>query len=306
MANNVFFPNNKNITIPNFPNVIDIELTNHCNFKCLMCPSGMLMHARPKGMMIDKVYYSLLEELVQYKTPIRFIRWGEPILHPKFLIYLKTAKQFGLLCHINTNGSLLQANIMEDLIENLDSIKFSFQGVDRKSYSETRNCDFFYELIEIIRLFHKLRGTRSTPFIHIGTSITYETNEQIEKFRKTVSPFVDKVSITRTVFEHISINNSELNRTEKKRFYWLKSLETVIKIHPECTDLFNVMAINYDGSVSACCRDYDNNMIVGNLNKSSIKSIWNSDAFNRYRDLIIKNKQDDLPICRYCYDNNDI
>ena len=304
MKNNLFFP--KNDSIASLPKVIDIELTNRCNFRCLMCPSGTLMSTRPKGMMSDKIYYYLLEQAVHYKIPIRFIRWGEPTLHPKFLIYLKAAKHSGLSCHINTNGSLLRPIIIEELIKNLDSIKFSFQGVDRNSFQEMRNRDFFDELIKIIILFHELRGKKTMPFINIGTSITNETNEQVNNFKNLVSPFVDSVIVTRTVLEHIDIDNPNLSHNEKKKIVWLKQFETVIKIHPKCTDINNVMAINYDGTVSACCRDYDNKLIVGDTNKDTIQQIWNGNEFNSYRNLINNNKQDSLPICRYCYDNKDI
>ena len=68
--------------LPIFPRCLDIELTNLCNFKCLMCPTGTGAHQRKKGLMSDAVFDKIIDEIKKYKTPLRFIRWGEPTLHP--------------------------------------------------------------------------------------------------------------------------------------------------------------------------------------------------------------------------------
>ena len=301
-----FFPSAKG-PMGVLPKVLNIELTNHCNFGCLMCASGSSLHERSKGWMSNDTYRTVLARNTEWKIPLRFIGWGEPMLHPNLFDYLSAAKDAGLSCHMNTNGSLLESEaVMEKLILHLDSIKFSFQGVDREGYWAMRNCDFFDELLETIAQFHTLKVGRNAPFVHIGTSITDETCDQIASFRSLASNFADQVTISRTVLEHTEIDNPELDARERALLTHLKQKETVTKEHPECTDLVNVMAVNYDGSVSACCRDFDRKMVVGNLHEDSIESIWSSKEFSRYRRTVENGRQDDLEICRFCYDNKDI
>jgi hypothetical protein len=41
---------------PIFPDRIYIESTNHCDLKCIMCPTGLGVIARPKGYMDMGLY----------------------------------------------------------------------------------------------------------------------------------------------------------------------------------------------------------------------------------------------------------
>ena len=199
--------------LPSFPRSIDIELTNSCNFKCLMCPTGNLSQTRKTGFMNDEVYYEILNNIREYKTPIRFIRWGEPTMHPKLIQYISAAKKEEILCHINTNGSYLNKdNIVELIDSGLDSIKFSFQGVDAKSYSEMRNIDYYDELIAIIKLFHETRGDNKKPYIHVSTTVTYEDANTIRQFKDELIKITDLVTVGRTVLEHIDINVTRLGK----------------------------------------------------------------------------------------------
>lgn len=289
--------------LPEFPRYIDIELTNYCNFRCLMCPTGTSSAKRKKGMMDDSTYYKIINEIKPYKTPLRFIRWGEPSLHPKFLDYIKLAKSIGSIVHINTNGSKMDEEMMDELLKiPLDSIKFSFQGIDRKTFKEMRNIDFYDSLIECIKGLYTKRGNRKYPYIHVSTTITYETEEQVKEFKENVSKFVDLVTVGRTVLEHVHPENAKLSKEEMETFKILRQKESVIKKHHECPEVFDKLSINWDGSVSACCADYDNMMIVGNLEKNSLREIWTSEKMMFYREMLANMKHDDLELCKMCYE----
>jgi len=199
--------------LPNFPRYIDVEFTNNCNFRCLMCHTGAYSSERKRGFMSDDVYLKLLDEIKEYKTPIRFIRCGVPTSHPKLIEYIVEAKKYGFMCHVNTNGSFMNDRMIQMLIDiPLDSIKFSFQGIDRKSFMEMRNIDIYNELLGIVRKFYVRRGEKEHPYIHIATTVTCETKEQIERFESTVKDFVDLVTVGRTVLEVQDINNVKLGK----------------------------------------------------------------------------------------------
>lgn len=121
-----------------YPIMVDVELTNMCNFSCSMCPVGEDRVNRPQGFMSDKTWQAILKELALCDTPVRFVRWGEPTLHPQLYEYITDAKRHGLLTHLTTNGRKLDVA----LAVRLDSIKFSvhtWEGVfdvARKLYQE--------------------------------------------------------------------------------------------------------------------------------------------------------------------------
>ncbi len=72
-------------------------------------------------------------------SAVRFIRWGEPTLHPKYLEIMRRIKEAGAMVHINANGSLFTKEAIEEMIDmGIDSIKISFQGADEGTYNEVR------------------------------------------------------------------------------------------------------------------------------------------------------------------------
>ena len=291
--------------LPAFPRMIDIEMTNTCNFRCLMCPTGNFSQKRAKGFMDDAVFYKILDEIRPHKTPLRFIRWGEPLTHPNILVYLRACRATGVLTHINTNGSKMTEEMMDALIEiPLDSLKFSFQGVDRKSYAEMRNIDFFDELGATIRRLHEKRGARAKPFIQVSTTITYESKELVQYFKTALAPFCDTLNVGRTVLEYVDMNAVRLRPEEFEELKRLKELESVIKVHPECPEVFDKLSVNWDGKITACCMDSDDKMILGNVQTQTLAEIWGSDILNGYRDLLADMRHDELPLCKSCYDTH--
>ncbi|WP_207717069.1 radical SAM/SPASM domain-containing protein [Clostridium beijerinckii] len=288
-----------------FPQIIDLELTNTCNFKCLFCPTGTKSIQREQGIMKDEIFYKIIDEVKAYNAAIRFIRWGEPLIHPKLLEYIKYIKRVSSsIVHINTNGSLLNDNMINEFISiPLDSIKFSFQGVDKKSYEEMRNIKFYDELLNKVRKLYSKRNNRDKPFIHVSTSITYETKEQVKKFKNELEDFTDLITIGRTIMDHVDIEKIKLSKSEKNSLLRLKEQESVVKIHPQiCPEVYNKLSINWDGTVTACCSDYDGKMIVGDVRTQSLREIWRSDKMNYYRKNLAQNKFNKFELCSKCYD----
>lgn len=289
--------------LPDFPRLFDIEATNSCNFRCLMCPTGNHSMKRKTGFMSDETYERIIAEIRLTRTPLRFIQWGEPLLHPRIVEFLKLAHENGILTHLNTNGSKLTDELIERLIgSGLDSIKFSFQGVDAKSYAEMRSTDFFEELMSWVKRFWEIRGDAARPYIHVSTTITYESPETVARFKSRVGEFVDYVSVGRTMLDQIDLNAVRLRPPEVDRLRWLKEQESVVKVHPECPEVFDKMSINWDGIVSACCADADEKMVVGSVMSSSLRDLWHSETMNRYRLLLADMRHDELDLCRNCWD----
>jgi MoaA/NifB/PqqE/SkfB family radical SAM enzyme len=289
--------------LPDFPRFMDIELTNTCNFRCLMCPTGTHSMKRTSGFMTDEIFYKILDEIQPYKTPLRFIRYGEPTLHQQLVEFIRAANEVGCMTHINTNGSKLDRGAIEELIEaGLTSIKFSFQGVDQKSFAEMRNTDFFTDLVDVIRLTYEVRGEKELPYIQVSTTITYESPEQVKAFRELMGDITDLVSVGRTVMDHLDIESVRLRPKEMEMIKRLMKEESVVKKHPECPEVYDKLSINFDGTVTACCGDSDNLMLVGDVTKSTIQEIWHSDTLNVYRDMLADMRHDELPLCKTCYD----
>lgn len=272
----------KSLDVPVFPRMLDVELTNHCNFKCVMCPTGQGIVKREKGHISTKTLLKVLDEAWLHDTPIRYIRWGEPLLYRHFENALIETKQRDLLCHINTNGSLLTKEVSDFLVHvGLDSLKVSFQGVNEVGYNAMRINGSYDSIIKNIKTLHRIRTAlkSSYPFIQIGTTIINETAMAIADFIASVDAFTDAVYIGKT-----------------------KDLQEKNAVHLacECPEVFDKLSVNWDGTVTACCGDYDNFMLVGNIHEQTLQQIWEGEQLAKYRQLLLNYRHSELHLCSRC------
>lgn len=287
------------------PDYLDVELTNHCNFRCCFCPTGTKAMQRMKGFMPDEVANAIAENVQKYHIQgVRFIRWGEPTMHPKYIEILKRVRDAGALIHINTNGSLLDESQMERLLDiHLDSIKFSFQGADEGTYNEMREGGDYQRLLRIVRKFCELRGQRDYPFIQISTTLTGETAEQVEHFKQDVGDYCDYYNIGYTLLNHLNVDDMKIDNAEKAKIHRLQEHEkNNHTFKPVCNEAFDKLSINWNGDVTLCCGDYDNFLVVGNIMDNDIREIFNSRAADTYRSVIADGQYGRIKCCSHCYE----
>lgn len=293
--------------LADFPLIIDIELANLCNFRCLMCPTGNHSQKRPQGLMPEEVFYRILDEIRGRRLGLRFIRWGEPLMHPKVIDFLSAAKRDGHLVHLNTNGSYLTEEMADRLLAvPIDSLKFSVQGVDRESYREMRNIDFFDELMEKAAMLHAKRGASPLPFLQISTTVTYETKEMQQEFLNRVSHICDATNIGATNFDWLDLDAVRLKPAEVELLKKLMGSDSVQRVHPECPEVFDKLSINWNGLVTACCMDSNDLMVVGDVTKQSLAEIWRSERLNEFRRLLADMRHDEMELCQHCWDTHNL
>ena len=290
------------VTLPRY---LDVELTNHCNFRCRFCPTGTKSMNRTRGYMPEAVADALVENVAKYRIPgVRFIRWGEPTLHPKFIEIIRRTKSTGALVHFNTNGSQLDENMIEALLDaGLDSIKFSFQGADEGTYNEMREGGDYERLLGIVRTMYELRGSRPSPYIQISTTLTAETAEQVESFKRDVGAYCDYYNIGFTKLNHLDVSAMNVSDEEKAKILALQENERVNHVYRSfCPEAFDKLSVNWNGDVTLCCQDYDNFMIVGNILDMDIEEIFTSHAANFYRNIIVRKQYGQIRCCAFCYE----
>lgn len=69
---------------------------------------------------------------------------------------------------------------------------------------------------------------------------------------------------------------------------------------PMCKWVFEKLYINFRGDVILCCSDFYNKFSYGNLIEQSLKDIWLSDLYKKYRVDHFMNKGRSLPLCEDC------
>lgn len=257
------------------PMIIDIELTNHCNLMCKMCDRNRM--TRLRGFMPESIYTKVVDECQKYKIPMRFIGWGEPFLHPKIIDYLEYAKPLPL--HITNNGQIITERNMRDLVRiGLDSIIFSFQGATKEGYEAMRGTDYDKLVSNILKLV-EIRGDKEKPFIHVSSTMTNESRDEVSAFVNYWQNHVDSVGFGKT------------NLHEPRQF----------TNYRPCSEVWHKLTVKWDGQVSACCGDYDNQLVVGNMKDYTLKEIWEGEELRAIRVLLSNNRFRNLTLCKDCF-----
>lgn len=110
------------------PNVMQIELTNRCNEKCVHCyiPSGNEVHD-----MTASLFHQILEECEQMGIQKLVISGGEPMLHDDFCCFLEKATERGFAISIFSNLTIINDKIVETLKKsNIRDVQVSVYSLD--------------------------------------------------------------------------------------------------------------------------------------------------------------------------------
>lgn len=116
-----------------------LSITNYCNFSCVYCSNEGQRKSNLSFIGID-FFEKLAEKIIEENIYIRKlnITGGEPLLHPQFFKIVKICTQISEAVTINTNGVLLNREIIKELKEiGINNIKF---GIDSFFSNLTKPC----------------------------------------------------------------------------------------------------------------------------------------------------------------------
>ncbi|MBN2421620.1 SPASM domain-containing protein [Candidatus Woesearchaeota archaeon] len=272
------------------PGYILIEPYNVCNARCTICPYKKM--TRKKQLMQMKLFKKIIDDCKNnnIKT-IDLTFYNEAFLDPLLFERIKYVKDNNLRIYLFSNGSVLNKQNIDRILEmEVDDISFSLDGAAKKTYEKIRKGLNYDTVKENILNLIKERDKRKLkkPRIELNYVITNENLAEIEKFKGQWKNLADNIR-----FSVVDTREQE-NKLPKK--YKVKKSK---KPWP-CTRIWEAMQVMSNGKVVMCCVDYDGEVIVGDLNKQTIKEIWDSDKFKRLRLLHLKNKADKIPLCRKC------
>jgi sulfatase maturation enzyme AslB (radical SAM superfamily) len=279
------------------PQMVYLELTNHCNLRCIMCTfhspvSPFLINGKPpreKGFMEKALAFNIVDELGSSGQPITLALHGagEPLLYKDLADVLARASYYpNLNTGFLTNAMLLTPEASEKLLENgLKWISFSIDGNDPKLFATYRKgSDFDKVFSNVMNFIQIAREKGSTVTTHVNMTVQEEMWQQVDGFVDFWLPLVDRVSISPC--RPMGSRRSHLVSPEAKRI--------------PCPMLFSMMVIYWDGSVGLCCEDWFNAGRMGDVKKEGVASVWQGKRFQWVRKMHQKGLYSRVPLCGDC------
>jgi MoaA/NifB/PqqE/SkfB family radical SAM enzyme len=251
---------------PRLPEIVQIESTNICNARCVFCPRDEMK--RRQGVMDADLYRKVVDDCVALGIRhVRLHNYGEPFVDRHLTDKVAYAKQRGIAeVGVISNGSLIDEQVARGVIEaGLDAINISVDASGRDVFERTRVGLKYDQVIANIERLVRIRGELGRTHPKLILSFVRQDNSEEER------AFIDH---WRTVADKIHI--TDLHN-------WAGTLNTESDVRYPCYRQWLTFTVLWDGRVSLCCADFDGRVVLGDVRASSIREIWEGDAYRRVR-----------------------
>jgi len=290
-----------------FPVSVSFEPTTSCNLRCPECPSGLRAFTRPTGMMENKLFRDMVDQLSKDLLYLIFYFQGEPYLNPDFLDMVKYAAQKKIYTATSTNAHYLSDNNAKRTVESgLDRLIISIDGTTQEVYEQYRIGGKLEKVLEgarnIIKWKKELKS--KTPFVFFQFLVVKPNEHQVEDIKRLAKETgVDEVRFkTAQVYDYKNDPNQLIPVNKKySRYKKNKNGEYEIKndLNNHCWRLWHAPVITWDGLVVPCCFDKDAQHRLGDLKGKPFKEIWNNSEYVRFRSQILQGRRN-IDICANC------
>ena len=288
------------------PVIYNIETTNACNMRCKMCPRTTRM-TRPITTLDMRTFEKIIEQIDPFSKS-KWQNWenfvernygvkkndmsenhfflyiiprvlvmhgyGDPLLDRLMPERIRLLSDRGIPSYFSCNPANIDINATTKMFENgLNYIKFSIESVDDLRHKEIRGnasnfTDSYRKITQLIDI-KKQNDFKTTIVI---TMLNLNTPWQKEEFRKLQETFreLDCYVYLKSQDQQWYLDNKQ----ETQSLHWIEF----------CQFPWSSMTIKSNGEAAMCVEDFNNEIILGDTKKESLRDIWNGEKYKKFRE----------------------
>ena len=243
-----------------------LELSNACNHKCLFCAHQKMK--RKVGRMNPEMAESVLRQAYELGTrEVGLYATGEPFIVPELAQYVKMAKDIGYTyVYLTSNGALATPERIREVVDaGIDSIKFSINAPERKMYEFIHGRDDFDTVFEHLVYLNQYRKESGRNYkIYITGILTRYTEHMRDDYFKIFDGLADQI-----VFKDVYNQGGYMPEID----YLLRCTHDT-EVMRRCNLPFDALCVTCEGYLSVENADFENMLIVADLNKVSLIEGW--------------------------------
>jgi len=249
---------------------VHIEISNICNVQCSFCP----IVSKPKTILSLEKFEYILKEVAPIADDVCLHLLGEPLAHPNFEDIVHICDLYGVSIQLTTNGLLIER--YSDLLlksTSLRQINFSLQ-VFKDNFPDKDPIPYLQKVFSFTQ-----NAFMHNPDLYINYRLWDTGTIDNEDYLSMIENEFD-VSLKRAVDTSGIKSKKVLNRLYMhfdSRFDWPSPLFPKRSEVGTCYGLVNHFGIHADGTVVPCCLDKDAVIDLGNIFKTPIINILNSE-----------------------------
>jgi len=295
------------LIMSNYPLLLQIEPTTHCNLNCRMCLAPI--SRREKRHILFEEFKEIIRTVPSVEK-ISLVGAGEPLLNPSFFDMIDYAKSRGILIGFATNGHLLNhANCTKVIESSVDWLNISLDSSNKSGYEYIRDGADFGQLTENIRRLMKMLGKGNVPDVSLWFVLMKDNLKElpdIVKLTKKLGAGKIRAQLQhcwgskniRNKFEQwptekdrgsiksILIEANQVALREKVNFGYVNIPD--ISQRRGCKWPWKSCYITVEGFVTPCCLQGADPEVInfGNIFKESFETIWNNEGYSDFRRLL--------------------
>jgi len=292
------------------PKIYNIETTNYCNMKCVMCPRTIYM-TRKNVWINDEMFEKLTDYIKTYNEQELndFFNWvekdykqsigemsengfyfsivsnhlvlhgfGEPFLDKNLLSRIETCEKKKIPTYFSCTPATMTVEKAEKaMLAGLGVLKFSLDALDEKKIQKIRGkrANFSESVEKILHLVEfKKKNKLKTLLVPCMIDLAMEESDK-DMHKEFLDFWKDK-----DVFAYIK---SQDNRWLYENDEDLKSKSHYSRQY--CEYPWLSLSIMADGNVVPCTQISNNEIVLGNVNESSLEEIWNGPKYKELRKM---------------------
>lgn len=268
-----------------------LELSNACNHKCLFCAHQKMK--RKVGKMAPEMVESVLRQAYELGTrEVGLYATGEPFIVRELPEYVKLAKDIGYTyVYLTSNGALATPERIRAVVDaGVDSVKFSINAPERKLYEFIHGQDDFDKVMEHLKYLNQYRKESGRDYkIYITGILTRYTQHTREDYFKVFDGLADQI-----VFKNVYNQGG-----------YMPEIDALLKCTDDheqfrrCNLPFDAICVTCEGYLSVENADFENMLIVADLNKVSLKEGWYGEKMKEVRRMFLEDRLNGT-LCHGC------
>lgn len=285
-----------------YPLTVYLKITTNCMLKCNFCSQA----GRKSENMILECVKRFLDELKKCGVVYIYYTGGEPLMHSNIGEILKYGYELGFKQFLVSNGYLFSKEENRILTKYLIGIGISLHGKPETHDALVGLDNCFEKVVDNLK---RVKEYNDQLVININCTVTNKNNirEDIQYLSNICLDNGWKLTFARLnyignglKYSYVDLNQmlkmiTELNNNRISISNCIAPCTVEAKysyLTHGCGAGQTIAAIESNGDVKICA---SSNVALGNLNKTSFKSIWNSRLLKKYRKLKFIPKQ-----CKLC------
>lgn len=285
-----------------FPSQIIVDATEVCNLGCIHCPHPEFKRSEHySARYLDVAIHNKMVDEVRlygqgYTQYIRYTSNGEPLVHPDIYDMLDYAvKNSGVFVTLTTNGTIMNEKRIEKLLASgLHMVDISIDAFLPETYAEIRRGgDLEVTRANVLKLMEiKSRIDAATRIVVSFVEQTQNAAEVADFENYWKQQGADFVVIRRLHsaaggVSAIAMDMKQTQQTENRK---------------PCLYPWERILLNPKGELAFCPQDWSHGSVLADYRTTTIRDIWQSEAYRQLRDAHLTNQYQAFPFCAQCPD----